>query len=54
MSKAWNAYANTPGVPFEEAVEAQATAQVLVNDMLDDTVSDQKIATYPIQDAENV
>ncbi len=54
MSTAWGQYANTPGVPFEEAVEAQATAQVLVNDMLDETKSDQRISTYPIQDADAV
>lgn len=51
---AWRRYAETQGVPLEEAIEAEAIAQTLLIDMLDDTECERRLSVHEIKDAEAV
>ena len=52
QAEAWRRYAETPGVPMEEAIEAEAIAMILSDDVLDEAETTQELVTFPVPDAQ--
>lgn len=52
QAEAWRRYSETPGVPTEEAIEAEAIAQTLGGDSLDDKEHRRLLLSFPVVDLE--